>query len=157
MKKIIAFVTLTIFLTSCSTHKDSFTRKKECQELYNTVVQKMMSRWSFTENERTAGWWKTNTGLQIEEPQIYYSQKLESCIYKSEVISSYVETRSESINRVINLVDIFSNRDITEINCTTKTSWFDEKLGPQYTLEDLKESSKCLEDINKKLKELKTE
>ncbi len=55
MKKIIAFVTLTIFLTSCSTHKDSFTRKKECQELYNTVVQKMMSRWSFTENERTAG------------------------------------------------------------------------------------------------------
>lgn len=159
MKILIALITLSIILTGCSPQKDSFSRKKDCQELYDVVLKKMESKWGINEWNRLVNWWswRTDTGLQIEDPQIYYSEKLWNCIYKTEIISSITDARSESVNYIINIVDIFSNKDIAEINCTSKTSWFDEKYGPQYTFEDMKESSKCLENVDKKLKELEVE
>jgi hypothetical protein len=156
MKKIfIMFITLT-FLTSCykqesiqslpNQNSDFFNKKKECSSLYNEYFNFLKEKY-----------WKITNEIwdyQIEDPKIYYSPKLNSCIAYTEIIEKAKLERTNIIYN-IEIIDILSKEIIDWVRCLREASW--EKINwiPQFTIEDINKFSDCTKIIHEKLEELK--
>lgn len=145
-----------IILTGCSEEnwlsKDElFEKKKECSMLSDQVMKEIEFQYWKIDN------WFTENGLQIENPEVFYSKKLNSCIYKSEIIKKF-DSKDISANYFLKLVDFFNKKEIIEVSCDFKTSdqtsvsWI-----PQHSSKDMQEFSLCTEPFHNKLDELKWE
>lgn len=158
MRKLIPIIWILIFITSCSSSKyleksndseDNFSKKIECSLLYNDVYSSLEEKyWIITD------WIDESWEYQIENPKIYYTPKLDSCIAYTEIIK---KVKSERVNLIYNLeiTDILTKEIIDWIVCYMNNSW--EKINwiPQYTSKDLEDFNNCTKIINTKLEELK--
>lgn len=134
-----------LMLAGCSTDSDIFAKKKECQELYDHAKTQVESKWA--------------NGMldpQIENPKVYYSPKLDSCIYYEEVIQDYDIYSTTKATYYLSIIDLLSNEKLASVVCNRKASLVSEKYDniPQLTPEDMEEFSQCTSPIHEKLKEL---
>lgn len=145
MRKFFLLTITTLILAGCSTDQDTFAKKKECQELYDQAKTQVESKWE-----------NVMFDPQIENPKVYYSPKLDSCIYYSEVIQSHDWNSTIYATYYLNIIDLLNNGELVSVVCDSKTSLVSEKYNniPQKTSEDLEEFSQCTSPIDQKLKEL---
>jgi hypothetical protein len=131
--------------SNSSSSKDLFAKKKECQGLYNQAKNQVESKWA-----------DAIFDPQIENPKVYYSPKLDSCIYQSEVIQGYDTFSTTSATYYLSIVDLLNNQELVSVVCDSKASLVSEEYNniPQHTSEDLKEYSQCTSPIHEKLEEL---
>ena len=99
----------------------------------------------------------TENWLQIENPQIFYSSKMNTCIYFSEVIQK-MDSEDIDARYFLKIEDFFKKETIIEVVCDSKTS---DKTSfpwnPQYTSKDSQEFLECTKPFNDKVEELKLE
>ncbi len=131
--------------SNTSGSNDLFAKKKECQGLYNQAKNQVELKWADAIFEP-----------QIENPQVYYSPKLDSCVYHSEVIQSYDTFSTTLATYYLGIIDLLNNQELVSVVCDSKASLVSEKYNniPKRTSEDQKEFSQCISPIYKKLEEL---
>lgn len=145
MRKFFLLTIIMLTLAGCSTDSDIFAKKKECQELYDQAKSQVESKWA-----------NAIFDPQIEDPKVYYSPKLDSCIYYSEVIQDYDTDSTTSATYYLSIIDLLNNQELASVVCDSKASLVSEKYNniPQHTSKDLEEFSQCTSPIDEKLKEL---
>ena len=119
--------------SNSSSSNDLFAKKKECQELYDQAKNQVELKWA-----------NAIFDPQIEDPKVYYSPKLDSCIYTSEVIQDYDTNSPTYATYYLSIVDLLNNQQLRSLVCDLK-AWTDR---------DVEEFSQCISPIEKKLKEL---
>lgn len=154
MKKIllISLLLYGIILSGCSQSKNElFEKSKECSTLGDQVIKEIEFQYGKIQDGMTENW------LQVETPQVFYSPKLNSCIYRSEIIQDF-DNENLYARYFLKIVDFLKKETIIEVVCDLKTSdhtsvpWI-----PQHSSEDMQEYSSCTEPFNNKLDELKWE
>lgn len=145
MRKFFLLTITMLMLAGCSTDSDIFAKKKECQELYDQAKSQVESKWA-----------NAIFDPQIEDPKVYYSPKLDSCIYYSEVIQDYDTSSTTSATYYLSIIDLLNNQELASVVCDLKASLVSEAYNniPQHTSEDLEEFSQCTSPIDEKLKAL---
>lgn len=145
MRKFFLLAMTMLTLAGCSTDKDIFAKKKECQGLYDQAKSQVESKWA-----------NAIFDPQIEDPKVYYSSKLDSCIYYSEVIQSYDTYSTTAATYYLSIIDLLNNEELASVVCDSKASLISEEYNniPQLTQKDMEEFSQCTSQIDEKLKEL---
>lgn len=158
MKKISMFILIfSIFILSgCSitsnriSENEIFEKNKECNMLQDQIIKDIETIYWKIVNGYTE-----NGIFQVENPQIFYNPKYNSCLYYSEVIQGF-HTGWISARYILEIINFFNKETIEKVICDLKandTTTYSDYPIP--TPEDMQNYNICVQPFRDKLRELR--